>query len=1147
VPRKVLGTQICGKYTLTDHISYDGITRPSQLFKGIDNNKNHTVFVQALSLPDLVKNPVMLSIWKPDTNALKDLSHQKEYQGMFLPVIDTGIDDSIFYSVYNADGYEPLIAATPTFLSSPLPEYRKLLWINAQVLVKVQNSLNKKGLVSKYIASTSIFLHRDSQASIKLGCFEDLRNMGALEYPNIDEKPQEDNHNQGIVQNRILLRDLLLNWLTPIIGKHVNTEEINGIELGINKFEYALFSELKRPLSTSPKWLNLSWLIDKIQEIILVLTTNPELYFVFNSHSKKALSKLITENNYSEDNDDFDSNDLGHILQDGVLIRCENEKHQFYILIKNAVIGLKQYPGAKWLVSQFEAVRKSPATRNILNKISLSRTDVSIFHTNTISNNIQKQFAGATSLMNLLPITDEAVIPAAQTELFTGFTFLFAMLELIKDLTKWPIKIIQRDSSDYGVNIYETKFDLSRYDTDLARKLGILRSASPNDHLRNLLVDYANEGSTGWFVVPNSNGIKYEWHYLSTNSETGNFIFEGNSDFYEGDQLELIQPEGANDRQLEQQAKLLSALATRSELLETLAEPSNSIRESYDEKISIDEELDDSKLKALKRICATTPLFCLQGPPGVGKTYLVKELVSKYLNVNPNLKFLVAAQGHSPLNNLVNELSTHYASIKFKQQPLIVNLSRDEVQGATELYSVVNQAKILLQQVDKSPLFGKCPEHIRSQIIECQEGTKNVKWTERLPNVGIYDLLVRSANILCSTTNSKTLSNLVHRQIRFDWSVVEEAGRANGIELLSPLLLAPRVLLIGDPRQLPSFTESEVQRLIGDEQLFQEVKKAIFSNKSKTLTDPFKHFLEMSFNSTFEQSIPRATESALHLFKALFEQGMEKKKLNRSSSAVLNIQYRMHPKIAEWVSTLFYADIQLETSDETKLKRRFSERPYGYIKTGKRWLPAAPFVFISLPFGQKVMARTSETRERGGIYNASEIEVLIEVLCQLKLNKSGEISIAILTPYNLQIKKIRLRLNQEKNGRLASLWETVKDLDKRIFTIDAFQGSEADIVIASLVRNNHAPNANFTQMGIVKDSRRINVLMSRAKWKLIVISSLDYLNARFIPGNELPEQDKMKFLQVLTSELSRIREIPDSRFPKNHYCNSTETAVYDYN
>lgn len=73
--------------------------------------------------------------------------------------------------------------------------------------------------------------------------------------------------------------------------------------------------------------------------------------------------------------------------------------------------------------------------------------------------------------------------------------------------------------------------------------------------------------------------------------------------------------------------------------------------------------------------------------------------------------------------------------------------------------------------------------------------------------------------------------------------------------------------------------------------------------------------------------------------------------------------------------------------------------------------------------------------------------------------------------------------------------------------MDEFQGNQADIIVVSLVRNNHAKRG--TGLGFLADGRRLNVLLSRAKRKLVLIGSWNFLLSRFSKDAQLSDDDPM--------------------------------------
>ena len=107
-------------------------------------------------------------------------------------------------------------------------------------------------------------------------------------------------------------------------------------------------------------------------------------------------------------------------------------------------------------------------------------------------------------------------------------------------------------------------------------------------------------------------------------------------------------------------------------------------------------------------------------------------------------------------------------------------------------------------------------------------------------------------------------------------------------------------------------------------------------------------------------------------------------------------------------------------------------------------------------------------------------------------------SIGIITPYDSQKNKIKNALYDNN----------INSNNIIVDTIDGFQGMERDIIIVSLVRSN-----NFGKIGFVNDVRRVNVLLTRAKFCLIVIGDENCLknNGIWKKWIEFVNEKKLKF------------------------------------
>ncbi|WP_157383996.1 AAA domain-containing protein, partial [Pseudomonas asplenii] len=99
------------------------------------------------------------------------------------------------------------------------------------------------------------------------------------------------------------------------------------------------------------------------------------------------------------------------------------------------------------------------------------------------------------------------------------------------------------------------------------------------------------------------------------------------------------------------------------------------------------------------------------------------------------------------------------------------------------------KAKKHIQNFLKSELFlSSDSEFIKNEARLLLNGQIN----KRYP---LINQLLRAANIVFSTTNSEQVERMIKDRAQFDWSIMEETGKATGLELTSPLLLSHRRLM----------------------------------------------------------------------------------------------------------------------------------------------------------------------------------------------------------------------------------------------------------------------------------------------------------------------------------------------------------------
>ena len=206
------------------------------------------------------------------------------------------------------------------------------------------------------------------------------------------------------------------------------------------------------------------------------------------------------------------------------------------------------------------------------------------------------------------------------------------------------------------------------------------------------------------------------------------------------------------------------------------------------------------------------------------------------------------------------------------------------------------------------------------------------------------------------------------------------------------------------------------------------------------------------------------------LGKTLMERIVE---MHPEAVTLLKIQYRMNDDIMRFSSDYFYGG-QVESAPEVKYRSILDlDLPMTWIDTTQFELPADNDVNFKEEF-------QGESR-----VNKAEAELTLLAL-QYYFNKIGKqrllderIDVGIISPYRAQVQLLR---------RLLSKREYFKPFRRMISvnTVDGFQGQERDVIVISLVRSN-----DEGQIGFLRDLRRMNVAITRARMKLIILGDKD--------------------------------------------------------
>ena len=556
--------------------------------------------------------------------------------------------------------------------------------------------------------------------------------------------------------------------------------------------------------------------------------------------------------------------------------------------------------------------------------------------------------------------------------------------------------------------------------------------------------------------------------------------------------LYLAREHGGTIAQIKRRHKAIEDMRNHEDLLRLLADPNGSTRSSGDplppSRVKID--LDDSKVRALERLWQTQPSFAIQGPPGTGKTTLIQAFADRLLFADPSAQMLVSAHSHHTVDDVRLKLAELFENLLPSEKPILLRLGAN---ASTE-HDVAPVTESLLLRLKQSDLAKRVPASLAERLSRVLPGDTGHDEAADVELRTMQMLVQDAANLTFATMNSSELEELSARGRRFDWSVIEEAGKAHGFDMAAALDQSHRLLLIGDHFQLPPFNSQVFKKLLGDPL---RVKKALSAGRqfAPVLVDP-SITEEEEGRETFDFRCDR-WRRMVNLFGRFFEDSLGINAEMPGPAATLTDQHRMHPEIASLVGAIFYPDLEggtiLVSPPETHA--RFLKDPPFRIAEGS-WLPDARIVWCNVPWKQN---RKDAEGEMDGVFVApAEVQAVVALLDEFRARGATHCNIQVLSPYNDQLDAIKDAVGAARTvGRLGAMFVEPFDITfrKRMgATVDEFQGSEADVVIVSLVRNN--PFVPWKSVGFLKEENRMNVLLSRARHKLIIVGSWDFFDTR---------------------------------------------------
>ena len=448
--------------------------------------------------------------------------------------------------------------------------------------------------------------------------------------------------------------------------------------------------------------------------------------------------------------------------------------------------------------------------------------------------------------------------------------------------------------------------------------------------------------------------------------------------------------------------------------------------------------LNPTQERAVNEVLWAKDVAIVHGPPGTGKTTTLVEAINETLMRESQV--LVCAQSNMAVDWISEKLVDRGINVLRIGNPTRVN---DKMLGFTyerrfeshpdypQLWAIRKAIRELRSNRKKgSESFHQKMDRLRSRAAEIE--------------IRINAELFGEARVIACT-----LVGSAHRLLegmKFGTLFIDEAAQALEAACWIPMKRASRVILAGDHCQLPPTVKSIAALRAG---LGKTLMERIAENKPEVVT-------------------------------------------------LLKIQYRMNEEIMRFSSDWFYGG-QVESAPQIKYRSILDyDHPITWIDTSNEENQItiegedAPEDSASTSSSVSAANQNSDLNfkeqfvgESFGRINKAEAELTLLTLAEYftKIGKQRvleeRIDVGIISPYRAQVQYLK---------KLIKKYEFFKPYRRLISvnTVDGFQGQERDVILISLVRSN-----DEGQIGFLKDLRRMNVAMTRARMKLIILGNKD--------------------------------------------------------
>ena len=462
------------------------------------------------------------------------------------------------------------------------------------------------------------------------------------------------------------------------------------------------------------------------------------------------------------------------------------------------------------------------------------------------------------------------------------------------------------------------------------------------------------------------------------------------------------------------------------------------------------ERLNAPQKEAVGLALGSRDLMLIHGPPGTGKTTAVVETIRQF--INGRKKILAAADSNVAVDNMLQKLAEdrHLTLVRVGHPARIdADLQRHSLMAKIAEDPRSAQVEAMLKEAQK--LVEARNEHSKPTPSRLRGMSK-----ERIKTLAAEGRSYRGVDM--KTIRSMAMWIKEDEKVNRFYDAVRELERSIVRDILegADVVLSTNGMVGSEAMEGMTFDVAVIDE--ASQQMEPSTLLPLMRAPKAVLAGDHKQ-------------LPPTVVSDLDLLKhSLFERLMEQGDLPQR---MLEVQYRMNETIMDFPNRLMY-DGRLK-ADESVARRSLDLKGSSVFGDLKEILdPRSPVVFLDTA---KLDADENLPPRSTSYENPVEAERIAEIAKVLVKAGINEADIGIITPYLSQVKRIRKLLEKS-------------EVSIETKSVDGFQGREKEVILISFVRANLAK-----EIGFVKDRRRLNVAMTRAKTKLIMIGHMPTLSA----------------------------------------------------